>query len=65
MSGLQNDVNGAVSNAETLRMQTMQRAESSMLQGALQTAMADPGLMTGAAEAGGSFMRNLMFGGRA
>ena len=65
MSGLQNDVNASVSNADTLRMQTMQRAESSMLQGALQTAMADPGLMTGAAEAGGSFMRNLMFGGRA
>jgi len=65
MSGLQNDVNASVSNADTLRMQTMQRAESSMLHGALQTAMADPGMMTGAAEAGGSFMRNLMFGGRA
>ena len=65
MSGLQNDVNVSVSNADTLRMQTMQRAESSMLHGALQTAMADPGMMQGAAEAGGSFMRNLMFGGRA
>ena len=65
MSGLQNDVNSSVGNADTLRMQTMQRAESSMMQGALQAAMADPGMMQGAAEAGGSFMRNLMFGGRA
>lgn len=65
MSGLQNDVNASVGNADTMRMQMMQRAESSMLQGALQSAMADPGLMQGAAEAGGSFMRNLMFGGRA
>ena len=65
MSGLQNDVNATIGNADTVRMQTMQRAESSMLQGALQSAMADPGLMQGAAEAGGSFMRNLMFGGRA
>jgi hypothetical protein len=64
MSGLQNDVNSSVGNADTLRMQTMQRAESSMMQGALQAAMADPGMMQGAAEAGGSFMRNLMFGGR-
>jgi len=65
MSGLQNDVNSSVGNADTLRMQTMQRAESSMMHGALQAAMADPGMMQGAAEAGGSFMRNLMFGGRA
>jgi hypothetical protein len=64
MSGLQNDVNSSVGNADTMRMQTMQRAESSMMQGALQAAMADPGMMQGAAEAGGSFMRNLMFGGR-
>lgn len=64
MSGLQNDVNTSVSSADTLRMQTMQRAESSMMHGALQAAMADPGMMTGAAEAGGSFLRTLMTGGR-
>jgi hypothetical protein len=39
MSGLQNDVNTAVSNAEAQRMQMMQRAESSMMHGALQAAM--------------------------
>jgi hypothetical protein len=64
MSGLQNDVNTKVSNADNTRMQTLQRAESSMMHGALQAAMADPGMMQGAAEAGGSFLRTLMTGGR-
>jgi hypothetical protein len=64
MSGLQNDVNSKVSNADNTRMQTLQRAESSMMHGALQAAMADPGMMQGAAEAGGSFLRTLMTGGR-
>ena len=64
MSGLQNDVNTSVSNAETQRMQMMQRAVYSMMHGALQASMADPGIMTGAAEAGGSFLRTLMTGGR-
>ena len=64
MSGLQNDVNSKVSNADNTRMQTLQRAESSMMHGALQAAIADPGMMQGAAEAGGSFLRTLMTGGR-
>jgi hypothetical protein len=54
-----------ISQADQIKMQTMQNAGNSMLQAQLANAMADPGMMTGAAEAGGSFMRNLMFGGRA
>tara|TARA_R100000152_G_C6781503_1_gene216120 strand:- start:1727 stop:2404 length:678 start_codon:yes stop_codon:yes gene_type:complete len=54
-----------IAQADAIKQQTMQNAGNSMLQAQLANAMADPGLMTGAAEAGGSFMRNLMFGGRA
>jgi hypothetical protein len=54
-----------IAQADQIKMQTMQNAGNSMLQAQLANAMADPGMMTGAAEAGGSFMRNLMFGGRA
>jgi len=50
--------------ANNTRTATVQAAGNSMLQAQLAGALADPGLMTGAAEAGGSFMRNLMFGGR-
>ena len=62
MSGLQNDVNSAVGNAESQRMQMMQRAESSMMQGALQAAMADPGMIQNTAQGAGSFMRTLLTG---
>ena len=54
-----------IAQADAIKQQTMQNAGNSMLQAQLANAMADPGMMTGAAEAGGSFMRNLMFGGRA
>jgi hypothetical protein len=53
-----------ISQADQIKMQTMQNAGNSMLQAQLANAMADPGMMTNAAEASGSFMRNLMFGGR-
>ncbi len=54
-----------IAQADAIKQQTMQNAGNSMLQAQLANAMADPGLMTGAAEAGGSFMRNMLFGGRA
>ena len=54
-----------INQANAIKMQTMQNASNSMLQAQLQNAMMDPGLMSNAAEAGGSFMRNLVFGGRA
>jgi len=54
-----------INQANAVKMQTMQNASNSMLQAQLANAMSDPGLMTGAAEAGGSFMRNMLFGGRA
>ena len=54
-----------INQANAVKMQTMQNASQSMLQAQLANAMADPGLMTGAAEASGSFMRNMLFGGRA
>lgn len=54
-----------INQANAVKMQTMQNASNSMLQVQLANAMADPGMMTGAAEAGGSFMRNMLFGGRA
>ena len=54
-----------IAQADAIKQQTMQNAGNSMLQAQLANAMADPGMMTNAAEAGGSFMRNLMFGGRA
>ena len=53
-----------IAQADQIKMQTMQNAGNSMLQAQLANAMADPGMMTNAAEASGSFMRNLMFGGR-
>lgn len=62
MSGLQNDVNSAVGNADTQRMQTMQRAESSMMQGMLSSAMSDPGMIQNTAQGAGSFMRTLLTG---
>jgi len=54
-----------ISQADAIKQQTLQNAGNSLLQAQLANAMADPGMMTNAAEAGGSFMRNLMFGGRA
>ena len=54
-----------ISQADGIKQQTLQNAGNSLLQAQLANAMADPGMMTGAAEAGGSFMRNLMFGGGA
>ena len=54
-----------INQANAIKMQTMQNASQSMLQAQLANAMSDPGLMTGAAEASGSFMRNMLFGGRA
>ena len=54
-----------IAQADAIKQQTMQNAGNSMLQAQLANAMADPGMLTAGAEAGGSFMRNLMFGGRA
>ena len=51
-----------INQANAIKMQTMQNASNSMLQAQLQNAMMDPGLMSNAAEASGSFMRNLVFG---
>jgi len=53
-----------ISQADQIKMQTMQNAGNSMLQAQLANAMADPSMMTGAAEAGGTFFRNLITGGR-
>ena len=54
-----------IAQADQIKKQTLQNAGNSMLQAQLANAMANPGLMTSAAESGGSFMRNMLFGGRA
>ena len=53
-----------ISQADQIKMQTMQNAGNSILQAQLANAMANPGMMTGAAEAGGYFLRNFITGGR-
>ena len=53
-----------IAQADQIKMQTMQNAGNSLLQAQLANAMADPGLVTNAAEAGGTFFRNLITGGR-
>ncbi len=65
LAAMNAQITQVINQANAVKMQTMQNASNSMLQAQLANAMADPGLMTGAAEAGGSFMRNMLFGGRA
>ncbi len=64
LAAMNAQITQVINQANAIKMQTMQNASNSMLQAQLANAMADPGLMTGAAEAGGSFMRNMLFGGR-
>ena len=59
---LQNVVNSEVTNADNERVQLQTRAEQSMLQGALNTALSDPGMIQNAAQTSGSFLRSLMTG---
>ena len=59
---LQNVVNSEVTNADNERVQLQTRAEQSMLQGALNTALSDPGVIQNAAQTSGSFLRSLMTG---
>jgi len=65
LSSLNAQVSQVVNHANTVKMQTLQNASQNMLHVQLQNAMANPGMMTGAAEAGGSFLRSLVTGGRA
>lgn len=59
---LQNIVNNEVTNADNERVQLKTRAEQSMLQGALNSALSDPGMIQNAAQTSGSFLRSLMTG---
>ena len=53
-----------IETANNTRQQTLQNAGNSMLQAQLAGALADPGLMTSAAQNTGSFLHNLVLGTR-
>ena len=64
VTALNQQLTQLIGSADQVKMQTLQNAGNSMLQAQLANAMANPGMMTGAAEAGGSFLRNFITGGR-
>lgn len=64
LSTMQNTSNQAIQNAEMQRQQVLTMANQSMMAGALNAAMANPGLMENVGTGIGSFTRNLLTGGR-
>jgi hypothetical protein len=64
LSTMQNSSNQAIQNAEMQRQRVLSMANQSMMAGALNAAMANPGLMENVGTGIGSFTRNLLTGGR-
>ena len=57
---LNNQLGQIVGQADQIKMQTMQNAGNSMMQAQFQNALANPGMMTSAAEGTGSFLRGML-----
>lgn len=64
LSALQNNCNTNIQGAEAQRQQIMALADQSMLQGALNTALADPGMLQNIGSGIGNAARGLIYGGR-
>jgi len=64
LSSMQNSSNQVIQQAEMQRQQVLSMANQSMMAGALNAAMANPGLMENVGTGIGSFTRNLLTGGR-
>lgn len=64
LSNMQNSSNQVIQQAEMQRQQVLSMANQSMMAGALNAAMANPGLMENVGTGIGSFTRNLLTGGR-
>ena len=65
VTAMNNQLAQLIGQADSIKQQTLQNAGNSMLQAQLANAMANPGMLAQGAEAGGSFMRNFLTGGRA
>jgi len=57
---LNNQLGQIIGQADQIKQQTMQNAGNSMMQAQLQNALANPGMMTSAAEGTGSFLRGML-----
>lgn len=62
LNSLQNTSMQTIQQAEAERQQIMQLADQSLLQGALHSALADPGMLEGVGQAAGGFINRSIFG---
>ena len=62
LNSLQNTSIQTIQQAEADRQQIMQLADQSLLQGALNSALADPGMLEGVGQAAGGFINRSIFG---
>lgn len=62
LNNLQNTSMQIIQKAEAERQQILQMADQSLLQGALNTALADPGILEGVGQAAGGFINRSIFG---
>lgn len=62
VTGLMSTLSRTTTDADAHRAQTLQNAQSSMLQSQLAGALADPGMMTNAAAGTGTFFRSFLTG---
>ena len=62
LNSLQNTSMQTIQQAEADRQQIMQLADQSLLQGALNSALADPGMLEGVGQAAGGFINRSIFG---
>jgi hypothetical protein len=64
MTQLQNTASNTVQQQQMQMQQMMAMANQGMMQGMLNDAMADPGMLNAAGQASGSFLRSIITGGR-
>jgi len=64
LNSLQNTSMQIIQKAEAERQQILQMADQSLMQGMLNTALADPGMMESVGQATGGFINRALFGGR-
>jgi hypothetical protein len=62
LNSLQNTSMQIIQKAEGERQQILQLADQSLLQGALSSALADPGMLEGVGQAAGGFINRSIFG---
>tara|TARA_R110002020_G_scaffold216353_2_gene423899 strand:+ start:3981 stop:4484 length:504 start_codon:yes stop_codon:yes gene_type:complete len=65
LNSLQNTSMQIIQQAEAERQQILQMADQSLMQGMLNSALADPGMLESVGQATGGFFNRAIFGGRA